>query len=659
MFKTTSAPLSDQIPGSTVKVKDEIMSDASAEEDTEEEETEEEAVQREIQELIVTAKDACRFIENDDRNGKIQCMCVSGDTCGTGQEIWRKVISDFFGRNKKNAQQIPEIYQVIWCRKHYQRGAYQRGRPAVAATSGKQSSLGKITWIVVQLLFIEKWRQNCRFTIALSEKEKKRLTTNNEANKTTPNKNPRGKGKTGRMNVRTERDAPIEVVRSYIKHLGNSKTTEECLRVVNEMKYDVEEDKTTYLPGLEFLAEVDENFEMPRKARHSQGPSKKEDPDDENDRDEDDDEGDGDEDGNRSGEDEDTTGDFGGTASDASMVEALEGNSEMYDSDDAGSQSTTSLTEHRMASTSGTKGHDRLNHKGRSMAGVNHEHSRLAKSHPAPSITWTPINQQEVHSNDSYISESEIEYNPDAGDYPPEDERNPIRKEVFRMIAAKEALAKLETSGSPSTVPGNPTLLGTPSLATPHATTRESSPSVEIVEETPQAVKDLLHLKRSGKPVDQAAQINSRSNATMAGPASDAPGHNHINLGRLSEVESCAVDSLVMLKNSVKLPSMPDLDNTYTGFGSDAFINLQIADPPKSWPIAAGARAFNLHAGRSTYGRPNYSPQANPRKRRSTLDGNENGSAATTAGSFHEGAPSERPLKRLRTPKSERSLFLE
>ena len=54
-------------------------------------------------------------------------------------------------------------------------------------------------------------RPKCKLTIALSEKEKKRLTTNNEANKSAPNKNPRGKGKPGRGNAGTERDAPIEV----------------------------------------------------------------------------------------------------------------------------------------------------------------------------------------------------------------------------------------------------------------------------------------------------------------------------------------------------------------------------------------------------------------------------------------------------------------
>ena len=54
-------------------------------------------------------------------------MCkASRSGCSTGSTHLRKVISQFFGRNKRETRAIPEHFWVKWCRKHYQRQRYRR-----------------------------------------------------------------------------------------------------------------------------------------------------------------------------------------------------------------------------------------------------------------------------------------------------------------------------------------------------------------------------------------------------------------------------------------------------------------------------------------------------------------------------------------------------
>ena len=51
---------------------------------------------------------------------------ASRSGCTTGSTHLRKVISQFFGRNKRETRAIPEEFWVKWCRKHYQRHRYRR-----------------------------------------------------------------------------------------------------------------------------------------------------------------------------------------------------------------------------------------------------------------------------------------------------------------------------------------------------------------------------------------------------------------------------------------------------------------------------------------------------------------------------------------------------
>ena len=52
--------------------------------------------------------------------------CKAVPDCHTGSSHLRKVISQYFGRNKRETRSIPEEYWEKWCRKHYQRFRYRR-----------------------------------------------------------------------------------------------------------------------------------------------------------------------------------------------------------------------------------------------------------------------------------------------------------------------------------------------------------------------------------------------------------------------------------------------------------------------------------------------------------------------------------------------------
>ena len=606
-----AGPSSAQLSNAAIGVKDETMADASEDD----EETEEEAVEREIDELIVGAKEACRFLEHDDRNGQLQCMCVSGDTCGTGQQIWRKVISDFFGRNKKNAQQIPELYQVIWCRKHYQRGAYQKGRPGAVATSGKQSSLGKITWIVVQLLFFEKWRPDCRYSIGFNEKEKKRLKVAN-GGRVPLSKTPKGKGKTGRTNVKTEKDAPIDVVRSYQKYIGDNKTTRDCLLVVNEMKYDVEDDNTTYLPGLEFLAEVDDNFELPRRVKKTDPASKDDDSANGKDGSKDDaNEGDKDEDNET--DDEGTADDSHGTPGDTSITEAAEGgDTEIDDLENTSSRRTVGMSR--------TEGPSRLDKRPGFIADRRkHGHSRPAKIYPMTPNAFTSVNTSDAMSPEySSSDDDDGKYELDDTSYPPDDPRNPIRQQVMRMrmeYLANKTLAHHKATGRGRS-PGTPL-------------------SVSSAGSTAQAINDLLRLQRNSKPIDSpsitpvASGSDSASTYCVYVPKEDIP----LALEQLSNEEQDAVDGLILLKNRVR----PDKRKS-------AIRGSAVDFRPQSHPLPV---SYNHSAFKDA---TPSSSRSGSLKRRHTSDGN-----GRDARFRRRGLPMERPIKRIRARSCERSLYLE
>ena len=50
--------------------------------------------------------------------------CQAKRPCLLRESEFRKVISQFFGRNRTCTREIPEDYWILWCRRHYQRNRY-------------------------------------------------------------------------------------------------------------------------------------------------------------------------------------------------------------------------------------------------------------------------------------------------------------------------------------------------------------------------------------------------------------------------------------------------------------------------------------------------------------------------------------------------------
>ncbi|EME83118.1 uncharacterized protein MYCFIDRAFT_174594 [Pseudocercospora fijiensis CIRAD86] len=97
-------------------------------------------------------------------------LCNSGQTYQNRNEVGRKVVSDFFGRNKNATKAIDDDVWHWQCRKGYQRAKY---------AADKGSAIDQKTFYMThlrdQLIRIKLWRPEATFTIQLSKPAKTRL----------------------------------------------------------------------------------------------------------------------------------------------------------------------------------------------------------------------------------------------------------------------------------------------------------------------------------------------------------------------------------------------------------------------------------------------------------------------------------------------------
>ncbi|KKY22029.1 hypothetical protein UCDDS831_g03865 [Diplodia seriata] len=109
--------------------------------------------------------------EGDPANREFSCW-VMGDKCNTGQytlNLSRKMVSDYFGRNKTGTKKVDSGRWIRACRKHYQRKSYQ-----------DQWRWHKGNVIIQQLRMIaqqQRQRQRpARFKVSLKSSEARRLS---------------------------------------------------------------------------------------------------------------------------------------------------------------------------------------------------------------------------------------------------------------------------------------------------------------------------------------------------------------------------------------------------------------------------------------------------------------------------------------------------
>ncbi|KAH7149530.1 hypothetical protein B0J13DRAFT_524160 [Dactylonectria estremocensis] len=180
-------------------------------------------------------------VETPLRGGDI---CMQVENCNTGS-VPRKVISHIFGRNKVCTRRIPERAWVCMCRKHYQRIRYRKG-PEFSMTQidlvyeqiarmifwsqGLETSGG----VNAEGIFIRSW------TFSIRKRELRRLV---------------------------EMNGQDPLARWIIQSLGDGKTHDDILNIVERLHHDIQQGILRDVPPVEFLPEVVDAYTL--RATHS------------------------------------------------------------------------------------------------------------------------------------------------------------------------------------------------------------------------------------------------------------------------------------------------------------------------------------------------------------------------------------------------------
>ncbi|KAH7148770.1 hypothetical protein EDB81DRAFT_759130 [Dactylonectria macrodidyma] len=191
-------------------------------------------------------------VETPLRGGDI---CMQVENCNTGS-VPRKVISHIFGRNKVCTRRIPERAWVCMCRKHYQRIRYRKG-PEFSMTQidlvyeqiarmifwsqGLETSGG----VNAEGIFIRSW------TFSIRKRELRRLV---------------------------EMNGQDPLARWIIQSLGDGKTHDDILNIVERLHHDIQQGILRDVPPVEFLPEVVDAYTL--RATHSPNVATRESSDD-------------------------------------------------------------------------------------------------------------------------------------------------------------------------------------------------------------------------------------------------------------------------------------------------------------------------------------------------------------------------------------------
>ncbi|KAF4986769.1 hypothetical protein FGRMN_10687 [Fusarium graminum] len=182
---------------------------------------------------------ACRRFRKVDLNATLEGgdICMAVENCTTGS-VPRKVISHLFGRNKVCTRRIPERVWVCMCRKHYQRIRYRTG------AEFSVTQIGMVYEQIVRMIFWSRGLENTNrtnqegiairsWTFSIRRREVKRLADTNS------------------------RDL---VPRWIMSSLGEGKTHDEILDVVERLHQEIQQGVLKEVPPVEFLPEVVDAF---------------------------------------------------------------------------------------------------------------------------------------------------------------------------------------------------------------------------------------------------------------------------------------------------------------------------------------------------------------------------------------------------------------
>ena len=103
-----------------------------------------------------------------------QCQANDGDGCYLESTDHRKIVSQYFGRNKRCTQLLTDELWLVWCRKHYQQRRYNLQQEGIW-------HLKKLELIKIQIERFEDSNRIASWDIALHKTERIRLDGENAA----------------------------------------------------------------------------------------------------------------------------------------------------------------------------------------------------------------------------------------------------------------------------------------------------------------------------------------------------------------------------------------------------------------------------------------------------------------------------------------------
>jgi hypothetical protein len=184
-------------------------------------------------------------VDDDSTKREFTCMNDELSKCRTGQYtliLSRKVISDYFGRNKACTRSVSDW--PLFCRKHYQRATYNK----------ELWQLRKVKLILRQFDIIEREYPGTTYDVTLKRAEEDRLnkfsrkiasgmSASEAANAVAP-----APGKTF--------EAPIDVLRELDQYLGKGKTIRQAKDTMDVIYQMLQEKDTEQVPSIEFLPQL-------------------------------------------------------------------------------------------------------------------------------------------------------------------------------------------------------------------------------------------------------------------------------------------------------------------------------------------------------------------------------------------------------------------
>ncbi|KAF2092141.1 hypothetical protein K490DRAFT_61587 [Saccharata proteae CBS 121410] len=170
--------------------------------------------------------------------------CAMDRNCDLGQyklSESRKVVSDFFGRNKWQTRHVSEHYWLRMCRKHYQRTAYR-----------DNYEFNKLILIGKQLNRILEQKPDLKFSIGLKSSEKIRLDSHYASlsrdgqlfNASDP-----------AVLVEEPNKAPLASLHAILAHCGPKKTPAECVTLLEFIEGMFANGSVKHVPNFELIPE--------------------------------------------------------------------------------------------------------------------------------------------------------------------------------------------------------------------------------------------------------------------------------------------------------------------------------------------------------------------------------------------------------------------